>query len=156
MRVASLALLSLLALGSVPSHAALVWSETNERGVPVTRWAMGATLNEAFAAAKVAAGQPLSVISTCRSPGYFAYVGSMGQTQRGLSCGYETAEAALQEARAKCEAEGGRCDLEKLGLDTAKAIAANAHDASLPTEMSGIISDALPDNQANAPVIGNN
>ncbi len=150
MRVFSLALVSMLTLTCVPAHAALVWSETNERGTPVTRWAMGANLNEAYAAAKVAAGQPLNVISTCRNSGYFAFVGSMGQTQRGLSCGFETAEAALQEARAECELEGGRCDLEKIGHDTSVAIASNASESGVPALMSGIISDSTPGNLSHA------
>lgn len=145
MRFISLALLSVLVMLSLPAQAAVVWSETTERGVPVTRWAMGANINEAYAATKVASGQPYSVVATCRAPGYFAYVGSMGQTQRGVSCGYETAEAALFEARARCEREGGRCDLEKLGHDTGKPIADNAAAGDLPKLLSGIISDSNAD-----------
>lgn len=137
MRSVSLAVAALLIVTSTAAQAALVWSETSTRGVPITTWAMGASSNEASAAAEAMAGQPVSVILSCRQPGYFAYVGAIGQTQRGVSCGYATPQAAVYQARMDCELEGGRCDLEKIGYDSGKALADNAKATGLPVNLPG-------------------
>lgn len=128
MRFAFSVLVVALCIGSAAAQAAVVWSEVSNRGVPVTLWARGANLNEATAAAKARAGQAITVLQNCRQPGFYAYVGSAGQSQRGVVCGYETSAAAVLAARYACEHEGGRCDLEKVGYDDGKPIAGNAGD----------------------------
>lgn len=115
-------LLAFIALFASPASAFMLWSETTQNGVPVTSWTRGANSNEVNAAARATAGQPIRVIESCRQPGWFAYVGSSNQTQRGVSCGFETKEGAIFRARANCEIEGGLCDLERLGYDDAASL----------------------------------
>ena len=115
-------LLAFIALFASPASAYMLWSETTQNGVPVTSWTRGANGNEVNAAARAAAGQPIRILETCRQPGWFAYVGADNQTQRGVSCGFETKEAAIFRARANCEIEDGRCDLERLGFDDATSL----------------------------------
>lgn len=117
------------------AHAALVWSETTNRGVPTIMWARGANLNEAHAAAKAMTNQPIRVLQTCRQPGFYAYVGSQAQSQHGIACGYETAQSAVLAAHQACELEDGLCDLEKIGYDDGEAVANNADAAGLPQSL---------------------
>lgn len=138
MRISACLLFSAVLMASASAHAAMVWTETEDRGVPVIHWSMGANLNEAQAAAKASTGnQTYRLIQSCRQPGYFAFVGSDGQTQHGVSCGYETVQAALYAAHMECENEDGRCDIEKYGHDEGKALADNADAAGLPADLPG-------------------
>ena len=118
----SFLMLAFIVLLASPASAYMLWSETTQNGVPVTSWTRGANINEVNAAARASAGQPIRVIESCRQPGWFAYVGADNQTQRGVSCGFETKEAAIFRARANCELEGGRCDIERLGYDDASSL----------------------------------
>lgn len=152
-RLALPAVLSICLLSATAAHAALVWSETTERGTPIIRWAMGANINEAHAAAKANAGQPISVITSCRQTGYFAYVSSPGQTQHGVSCGYETLQAALYEARVECEQEGGRCDFERYGYDSGKPIVEGGDETDLATNLPGTTESGGSVATPNAPFV---
>jgi len=145
MRLTRFVIAASLLLCALPAHATLLWSETSEAGTPVLYWSKGANIGEVHAAARATIGRPYTVVLSCRKAGYFAYVGSPGQTMRGVSCGYETAEGALYEARNNCEAEGGRCDLEKVGYDSGKPIAGNASDTGIPAALPGLTpSDDTP------------
>jgi len=140
-----LSLLALLGLLSpTPAGASVVWSESTTQGFPVTNWTRGNDLSESMSNARAYAGGPIRVLMACRQSGWYAYVGSEGQFQRGVSCGYETKQAALFRARAECLQEGGRCDLERLGYDPKPAANENAKsDSSSPT--------SLPGGEANVP-----
>lgn len=122
---------------AAPAQAAMVWAETTAHGMPQTLWTKGANLNEVNAAARAFAGQPIHILESCRTPGWYAYVGADDQTQRGVSCGFETREGAIYRARQACELEGGRCDLERLGFDDGKALGNPPSEPELPTHLTG-------------------
>jgi len=137
-------LLALLALVlPVPSNAALVWSESTSSGYPITNWTRSPTLSQALADARAYAGGHIRILAACRQPGWYAYVGSENQFQRGISCGFETKEAALFKARNECRYEGGRCDLERLGYDKGLELSDEEEHLAIP--------DTLPGGEANAP-----
>lgn len=135
MRALMLALVLFLT-AALPAHAAVIWTEAEENGKTVTRWTRGANLNEAFAAVRAASGPDYRVLEVCRQPGFFAFVGSELQPQRGISCGYDTQEAALYAARLACELEDGRCDLERVGEDNGATLLGQV-GSYLPTDMPG-------------------
>lgn len=134
MRTLLLTLFSVLMLCPV-AQAAMGWTEAEEGGRTITRWTRGADLNEVYAAAHAVSGPNYSVLAVCRQPGYFAFVGSDFEPQRGVSCGFEDKAAAVYAARLQCEHEGGRCEVERVGYDEGVSLVGNT--SSLPTELPG-------------------
>ena len=134
MRALLLTFISLLFM-STATHAAMGWTEDKQNGQIMTRWTRGADLNEVHAAARAASGRDYSVLAICRQPGFFAFVGSDTEPQRGVSCGFEDDAAAVYAARLKCENEGGRCDVERVGYDDGTSLVGNI--SKLPSELPG-------------------
>jgi hypothetical protein len=127
------------------AHAAVLWSETTNRGYPLTHWTKGATLEEVLSAAKSYSGVgELNILAQCRGTGWFAYVGAQDQFQRGVSCGYENKESALHKARMECLAEGGKCTLERVGYDDGRASPAASAVNGVPTSLPGLLADGAP------------
>jgi hypothetical protein len=135
-------LLALLAVFTLAPHAqaAMAWTEAEEDGRHITRWTRGADLNEVYAAAHAVSGPNYNVLAVCRQPGYFAFVGSDFQPQRGVSCGFTDDAAAVYAARLKCEHEGGRCDVERVGYDEGVSLVGNT--SKLPTDLPGTTASA--------------
>lgn len=127
---------TLLFLLAQPAAAAIAWTEAEENGRTVTRWTQGADLNEVFTAVRASVGPDYRVLEVCRQPGFFAFVGSPIESQRGVSCGFATQQAALYAARNECEVEGGRCDFERIGHDEGESLLADKQ-SRLPDDLPG-------------------
>jgi len=133
MLMRALILLVALSATTTPASAAMVWSETTVGSAPITNWSRGSTIEEAMNNARAYAKGDMQVLLTCRQPGWFAYVGSNQDFPRGVSCGFATKEAALYKARLECEAQGGKCDVERLGEDS--GVSTNPASASAVPEI---------------------
>lgn len=154
MRFFALVLITLVGIAS-SAQAAVLWSETTERGYPLTHWTKGANLEEVFATAKSYTGsKELNVLAQCRSTGWFAYVGAQDQFQRGVSCGYENKEAALHKARMECLAEGGKCTVERVGYDDGRAGPSAGEPNGVPATLSGLLADGAAVPNAMGPLEG--
>ncbi len=151
MRVPLVLIVLVLTLAySLSAHAAVIWTEAEEDGRIVTRWTRGADLNEVHAAARAVSGPDYQVLALCRQPGFYAFVGSDVEPQRGVSCGFSDDGSALYAARLQCEHEGGRCDVERVGYDDGASLVGNV--SKLPTELPGSTSSSGKVNMNSGPV----
>ncbi len=150
MRLTFTLALAALLLTATGTHAAMGWTEATEDGVVVTRWTRGADVNEVYAAVRGTSGPNYRVLALCRQTGYFAFVGSDVQPQRGVSCGFESDAAALYAARLQCEAEGGRCDVERLGYDDGASLVGAV--SRIPADLPGVTSTGGAANPVTGPV----
>lgn len=110
-------------IGARDASASLVWGESDTpAGSSEVHWARAASPEEAVRLLRAYSGEHVNVILTCRQTGWFAFVGSTNDTRHGVSCGYKSEGAALYKARMECEAEGGSCEVERVGYDDGSAV----------------------------------